>query len=212
MIACGTAGTGKSYLISAISHALGNKCVVTGTTGMAAFNICGKTLHSTLQLPIHSCKFRDLQGSSLHRLQLTMTNKSYLIIDEMSMMGQRMMAVIDKRLRQATAHLDTPLGGLSVLLLGDFAQLPPVRDEPLYRTSPTGSSGIHGHTTYKLFTTIVILDLVLRQVGSDPSTLTFKSFLLRLCDGTVETDDWQMLLKHSPQQVENINDFTAAII
>ena len=43
MMVCGTAGTGKSYLISAISHCLGDKCLLTGTTGMAAYNICGKT-------------------------------------------------------------------------------------------------------------------------------------------------------------------------
>lgn len=54
MIVCGTAGTGKSYLINAIAHALGSTCVLTGTTGMAAFHISGKMLHSALQLPIHS--------------------------------------------------------------------------------------------------------------------------------------------------------------
>ena len=44
---CGTAGTGKSYLINAIPQALGNACILTGTTGMASYNICGKhcTLH-----------------------------------------------------------------------------------------------------------------------------------------------------------------------
>ena len=83
MIICCTASTGKSYLISAIAHTLGTSCLLTATTGMAAFNICGQTLHSALQLPIRSCTFKDLQGSSLQRLQLTMKDKSYLIIDEM---------------------------------------------------------------------------------------------------------------------------------
>lgn len=123
MIVCGTAGTGKSYLISAIAHALGSTCVVTGTTGMAAFHTCGKTLHSALQLPIHSSSHRDLQGSSLHRLQLAMKNKSYMIIDKMSMMGLRMMAWVDKHLCQATGQMDVPLGGMSVILFGDFGHL-----------------------------------------------------------------------------------------
>ena len=47
MIVSGTAGTGKSYLISAITHLLNSSCIITATTGMASFNICGKTLHST---------------------------------------------------------------------------------------------------------------------------------------------------------------------
>lgn len=70
MIVCGTTGTGKSYLISAISQALGQACILTGTTGMASYNICGKTLHSTLQLPIKTATHvqQDLQGSALQRL------------------------------------------------------------------------------------------------------------------------------------------------
>ena len=60
MIICGTAGTGKSYLISTIAHTLGTSCLLTATTGIAAFNICGQTLHSALQLPIHSPCFRVL--------------------------------------------------------------------------------------------------------------------------------------------------------
>ena len=52
MIVCGTAGTGKSFLISAIAALLGESCLLTGTTGIAAFNICGMTLHSALQLTV----------------------------------------------------------------------------------------------------------------------------------------------------------------
>ncbi len=62
MLVCGTAGTGKSYLISAIAHALGDACLLTGITGMASFNICGKTLHSALKLPIlhsNTCRLAE---------------------------------------------------------------------------------------------------------------------------------------------------------
>ncbi len=53
MLVSGTAGTGKSYLISAMAQLLKDSCILTGTTGMASFNICGKTVHSVLQLPVH---------------------------------------------------------------------------------------------------------------------------------------------------------------
>ena len=39
MLVCGTAGIGKSYLISTIAHTLGNTCLLAATTGMASFNI-----------------------------------------------------------------------------------------------------------------------------------------------------------------------------
>ena len=168
---------------------------------MAAFHICGRTLHSTLQLPVRTSSYKDLQGRSLHQLQLTMKNKFYLIIDEMSMLGQRMMAWVDKRLCQATGQLDIPFGGVSVILFGDFAQLPPVGDRPLYSTASTSSLAVHGHTMYRLFTTVVTLTQALRQAGSDSDTLAFRNLLLRLRDGAVNHDDWRMLLQHTPQTV-----------
>jgi len=160
-IVSGTAGTGKSYLIGAIAQLLNDHCILTGTTGMASFNICGKTLHSALQLPVHQSSQRELQGAALQRLQLRLKDKHYLIIDEMSMMGHKMLAWVDKRLRQASGKLDSPLGGFSVILFGDFGQLPPVGDRPLYAEPSFNELSIYGHHIYQIFTTVVILDHVL---------------------------------------------------
>ena len=132
MLIYGTAGTGKSFLIRAIAQLLGSACLLTGTTGIAGFNICGSTLHSALHLPIQLSSGKDLQGSALARLQQRFKDVQYLIIDEVSMLGQRMLYWVDKRLRQATGHLNVCLGGVSVILIGDFGQLPPVGDRPLY--------------------------------------------------------------------------------
>ena len=99
---------------------------------MAAYNIRGKTLHSTLQLPIHANSEKELVGTSLQNLQMRFKNKLCIIIDEISMLGQKTFSGVDKRLHQATGALHEPLGGLSMLLFGDFAQLPPVADRPLY--------------------------------------------------------------------------------
>lgn len=41
MIVSGTDGTGISYLIRAISHCTSGRCILSATTGMTAFNICG---------------------------------------------------------------------------------------------------------------------------------------------------------------------------
>ena len=123
-IVSGTSGTGKSYLIGAIAQLLNDHYILTGTTGMASFNICGKTLHSALQLPVHQSSQHEFQGAILQRLQLRLKDKHYLIIDETSMMGHKMLAWVNKRLRQASGKLDSPLGGFSVILFGDFRQLP----------------------------------------------------------------------------------------
>ena len=155
--------------------------------------------------------YRDLQGSSLHRLQLTIKDIAYIIIDEMSMIGRRMLAWIDKRLCQATGKLDTPLGGLTLIPFGDFAQLPPVGDSPLHSNSPKGSLQVHGHTIYQLFTTIIILEQSVWQAGFDHEAVAFRSLLLRLRDGTINERDWQMLLARAPQTATNGSEFTDAI-
>lgn len=90
------------------------------------------------------------------------------------MMGQRMLAWVDQRLRQATAKLQEPFSGLSVILFGDFAQLPPMCDLPLY--APPGKSFVflHGYTMYHSFSTVIILDQVLCQAGTDSDTCAFR--------------------------------------
>ena len=154
----GTAGTGKSFLIGTLINLLSNHCLITTTTGMAAYHIHGMTLHSVLQLPVRDHNCNDLQGSSLASLQQRLAEIQYIIIDEVSMLGQYMIAWVDRRLCQATGHQDKPFGGLSIILVGDLGQLPPVGDWPLYAPEGTGT---HGHTLYHLFTTVVILEQVM---------------------------------------------------
>ena len=42
----------------------------------------------------------DLKGERLHQMQQSLANKKYLIIDEMSMVGRKVLGQVDKRLRQ----------------------------------------------------------------------------------------------------------------
>ena len=66
-----------------------------------------------------------------------------------------MMAWVDKRLRQATEHLHEPFGGISMILIGNFAQLPLVGDWPLYALEGTSS---HSYIMYvPIFYKVVIL-------------------------------------------------------
>ena len=48
MMILGTAGTRKSYLIWALAQLLGCRCLLTATTGIAAYNVGGITVHSAL--------------------------------------------------------------------------------------------------------------------------------------------------------------------
>ena len=74
MLVVGTAGTGKSFLIDALVGLLTEKRVmVTATTGIASFLICGRTIHSVLKLPRNKYKdFLPLEGAQLLELQENM--------------------------------------------------------------------------------------------------------------------------------------------
>ena len=136
-------------------------------------------------MPVRYHNNNDLQGTALQRLQLRISGKQYLITDEMSLLGQRTLAWVDERLRQATGKLNDPLGGISVMLLGDFAQLLPVGDKPIY-ASPSQSSYLltrHGHSISGVFQTVVMLSENIRQAGNNPEAEEFRVILLRLRAG-----------------------------
>lgn len=208
MLILGTAGTGKSFLIQAIAQLLQDKCILTATTGTAAFHISGIILHSGLHLPVQKHNCNDLRGQALAMLQHKLKDIRYLIVDEISMLGQNMMAWVDKRLRQATTHLEVPFGSISVILIGDFAQLPPVGDRPLFAQEGAGS---HGHTMYELFTKVVILDQIIRQSGTSTENKRFREILMRLRDGKSTENDWHTLLERTPAQATNVHEFTNSI-
>ena len=208
MIVSGTAGTGKTYLISAVKQVLGAHCIVTATTGIAAFSINGQTLHSAAQLPIR--EYRDLQGDSLQRLQLRLEGKRFLIVDEMSMIGHKMLSSLDNRLRAGTGNQDIPFGGMSVILMGDFGQLPPVGDKPMYVKGNGSVVSDHGHSLYLMFDSVIILEQVMRQAGEDTETITFRGLLMRMRNGKVTEEDWKLLLQHSTTNVP-MDQFTDAI-
>ena len=76
-----------------------------------------------------------LAGQSLTSLQEKFKVLKYLVIDEYSKLGQRTVAWIDKRCHQATGKLDNLFGGISMILVGDPAQLPLVADTTIPLTS-----------------------------------------------------------------------------
>lgn len=154
-IIIGGGGTGKSYLINAVKNLLQQSCAVTATTGKAAFNIHGCTIHSLLKFPVGAKGNKDLTGQNIIKLQNSLKEIRYIIIDEYSMLGQKIFAWVDKRCRQATGLTDQLFGGMSIILVGDPAQLPPVADKPLYHSKPSSTLQEQGHLAYFMFTLLL---------------------------------------------------------
>lgn len=127
-------------------------------------------------------------------MQQRLENVEYIIVDEKSMVGRRMLALVDMRLRQAfPEHSNKPFGGRSIILFGDFGQLPPVLDLPIYSTvlrDPLSNDGI---AAYRQFQEVYKLDVIQRQSGNSEQQQNFRNILLRLRDRESTLADWTIL-------------------
>ena len=188
----------RVYVINCIRTLLGDRCEVSAYFGIAAFNVNGKTLHSLLRLPIKNKNMVDLKGSSLLRLQDSMQGVSYLIIDEFSVIGQRLFGCIDRRCRQLSGKQDLPFGGLNLILVGDIAQLPPVADKVIYHEHPENGIATQGYFVYKQFDTVVQLTVNQRACGNNLTQTSFRTMLTNLRNGVSTHEDWQLLLSRTP--------------
>lgn len=129
----GPGGTGKSYLIQALYHLIpdrvGKLVGVTALTGCAALLLgrFAKTLHSWTgiglgrqEAPTLATAIRRSNGA-LRRWRHT----DILIIDEVSMLTPELLEKLDQVARIVRMK-DAPMGGLQIVFVGDFYQLPPV--------------------------------------------------------------------------------------
>ena len=203
----GLAGCGKSYVIDALRSLLLNKCRVLAYTGKAACNVSGITLHSLLKLPIGSKRLCDLKGIPLQQLQTSLEGVRYLIIDEYSFVGQSLFAWIDSRCRQATGKENKLFGDISIILVGDIAQLPPVGDKPLFHSMPKTDKQVQGLLMYHQFKTVVSLTENQRVKGNNAEQTNFRQLLTRARNGDSTESDWETLLSRTANEVHNIGDF-----
>lgn len=167
LLIMGIAGTGKSYVIDSIRNLLQTKCRVLAYTGKASFNVNEVTLHSLLKLPLGTKRNCDLKGIPLQVLQTNLENVQYLTIDEYSFVGQSLLGWIDSHCRQATGRTDTTFDGISILLVGDIAQLPPTGDKPLYHSLSKPEKQMQGLLLCHEFKKVVKLTANQRVQGSD---------------------------------------------
>jgi len=132
----GSAGTGKSVLMREIIAVLRknfrqtpDRVAVTASTGLAACNVGGVTLHSfggiglgKEDVPTLVKKIKRNQKAKV-RWQHT----KVLIIDEISMVDGDLFDKLEA-IARSIKNNGRPFGGIQLVITGDFFQLPPVPD------------------------------------------------------------------------------------
>ena len=98
-------------------------------TDVAAANINGTTINAALCIPVTKGNgILKLSGTLQYKLRLMYSELEAVIIDELSMVPNIRLCQIHCRLCEIfKVSLDIPFAGLTVILLGDFYQVPPVQ-------------------------------------------------------------------------------------
>jgi len=135
----GPGGTGKTLLIQ---HLVKNaekrekKIQVCALTGCASLllNCNARTIHSWSGIRQgKGDEEKIITGVFYNKKALMAWRKTdILVIDETSMMSKKIFELLDKIGRRTRGKYDKPFGGMQVVFVGDFYQLPPVgsMDDP----------------------------------------------------------------------------------
>ncbi len=126
----GEPGAGKSYTVSSYVEYLrscGIEPAITASTGIAATHIGGMTIHSWSGIGINSFLSKQhLEALAVRaRLAERVQKTQVLIIDEVSMLSGATLDLVDKVCRYLRND-QSAFGGIQVIFVGDFFQLPPV--------------------------------------------------------------------------------------
>jgi ATP-dependent DNA helicase PIF1 len=202
----GSAGTGKSFLLKHIYNALnmsGKKVHVTALTGCAAYllsedmGVKVNTIHSWAGIG-YGDKDTETYVKDITKnypLRQRWRSADVLIIDEVSMMSAEMfdkLAAIAIGLRRSGLKA---FGGLQLLCVGDFFQLPPVQKGNVPKGQPVFAfqSAQWGKTIEET----IMLDTIFRQSEGAFQRILEEARHGRLSDGSIAilqermTDEWK---------------------
>lgn len=192
----GEPGSGKTHTVNAYVRWLrshGIEPAITASTGIAATHVGGMTIHAWSGIGIRdhlSAADVDAIASKEHVVR-RIAKASVLIIDEISMLSGDVLGMVDQVLREVRRN-ESPFGGIQVVLVGDFFQLPPIgrggREVPF---------AFESEVWKRLNPLTLYLDEQHRQ--DDPA---FTGLLSRIRSGTADADDVSTIVSREAEEEE----------
>lgn len=126
----GEPGSGKTHTINQYVAWLKEHDIepaITASTGIAATHIHGLTVHSWSGIGVkETLSEAELdQIASKEHVARRILKTNILIIDEISMLSAHVLSMVDRVCKEVKRRPE-PFGGMQVVLVGDFFQLPPI--------------------------------------------------------------------------------------
>lgn len=190
----GPAGSGKSLIVKEFCKTIDKKTFpVLASTGAAAVLIGGRTFHSFFGLGIMEGGLEATVKRALanRRVVSRLKKVTGVIIDEVSMLSSETLMAAEIICCQAREESLTPWGGLQVIAVGDFAQLPPVEARTRVKKWAFSSS-VWERSNFQL----VNLSKILRT-----SDVTYLKILKSVRMGLVTKDVLKFLGDHSDKEI-----------
>jgi hypothetical protein len=182
----GSGGTGKTFITKLIIEWIKSQnktYLLTASTGVAAQNVGGYTVHSALRLTQSGSGYQSLAFYDLE-FKKKLQSIEVLIIEEISMVSATLFNFISN-LFARIHNKDIAFGGINVIVVGDLAQLPPVRGDAVFYSS-----------VWQLF-----YPLFLRKPQRHREDDEFYQMLEEIRFGTISDQTWAKLMEKS----ENYN-------
>ena len=215
----GEAGTGKSFLLKIMIEVIKHlkltpgddlrkpPAIVMAPTANAAYIINGKTIESSLgMLPSKYNAFSKRKSNQVSNYSFLYEDVSVLFCDEISMVGSSKFTRMNFQLQDITGSNDF-MGGLSFVAVGDFRQLPPVRDQFIYEKNHLDGrpsiSPSHWDDNFKIY---YLTDKMRNQ--QDPE---FASLCDRVGNGTYGKNDL-LYLQGCDTENENFKNGKVSLI
>ena len=197
----GPGGTGKTALIKYIQKDAvrkGFNIQVCALTGCAAVLLeCkAKTLHSWAGIGLGNGSIEQLVTKIMKNrfLKSNWKGTDILIVDEVSMMSQKLFELLDA-IGKTVRKNSRPFGGLQLIFSGDFYQLPPVGDKDDPETTRFCFESMLWSQTFTLENHIQ-LTKIFRQ--SDP---VYQKILNQIREGKLKRSSNEVLLHKIGQQI-----------
>jgi ATP-dependent DNA helicase PIF1 len=205
LLISGSGGTGKSFLIkNLVQHLVQQKKYfqVTGLTGCCCVLLSNNIQINGKNLSVKTISsfsgIRLCKGDNDKIIENVVKNKfsiktwkslKVLIIDEVSMMSSKVFTVLEK-IARITRNNNKPFGGIQIILLGDFLQLPPVPD---YSDKETSKFAFEAEEWYNVIPleNHIELKTIFRQ--KDP---IFREILNEIRIGELSQKNKEILQKH----------------
>jgi ATP-dependent exoDNAse (exonuclease V) alpha subunit len=184
----GSAGTGKSHLLKYLKeNYLDSGLHITASTGIAAVNVSGQTIHSWAGIGLANIPLKNILENILSRkfsyLRKRIRSTIMLAIDEISMISAEIFDILDHVFRTVRDD-ERPFGGIQMILFGDFFQLPPISKDK----DSKNNFCFNSISWHNLNPQIFLLKTVFRQ--RDPK---FVKILDNIRFGKIDEEDKQIL-------------------